>query len=228
MDLFILIIEIIGTAAFAISGAVLGLKKKMDIFGVTILGLTAATGGGVLRDLILGVTPPKTFSEPIYALIALGVSALFFFSTLRRHLMHKQLLYDRVLLLVDSLGLGVFTVLGVNAAYQSVVQPSIFLVLFVSVITAVGGGIMRDIMAGVTPYIFVKHIYALAALSGAVVCLLLRPLSMEISMLAGIACVFILRCLSAHYRWNLPRAQWTEQEDAAQKQPAEDSGLNSH
>ena len=88
MDIFIFIVDIIGTVAFAASGAMIGLKKDMDIFGVCILGLTTATGGGVVRDLILGLTPPMAFQDPTCAMTALGVSAVFFSRRVRRLLMH--------------------------------------------------------------------------------------------------------------------------------------------
>lgn len=106
MDILILILEIIGTISFAISGAMTGLRKKMDIFGVMILGLTTATGGGILRDVILGITPPQTFCNPIYALLALAVAALSFIPALHVYLLHNHLLYDKLLQWMDALGLG--------------------------------------------------------------------------------------------------------------------------
>ena len=84
MELFIFIFEIIGTAAFAVSGAMTGVAKKMDIFGVCILGLTTATGGGMIRDVVLGVTPPAAFRDPVYAVISIAVSIVVFF-VFRRH-----------------------------------------------------------------------------------------------------------------------------------------------
>ena len=95
MDLFILIFELIGTVAFAASGAMTGIKKNMDIFGVCILALTTAVGGGVIRDLILGNTPPATFRDPIYATVALVAALVLFFSRVRRLLMHNTVLFDK-------------------------------------------------------------------------------------------------------------------------------------
>ena len=90
MDAFIFILNFLGTLAFAASGAMIGLKKNMDIFGVCILGLTTATGGGVIRDLILGLTPPMAFRDPTSAVVALVTSAVFFSRQVRQVLMHNQ------------------------------------------------------------------------------------------------------------------------------------------
>ena len=167
MDTFLLILELAGTLAFAVSGAITGLKKNMDLFGVCILGLTTAVGGGVIRDVILGNTPPATFQDPIYAMVALGTSLVLFLPGIRRLLMWDQRLYDLTLLVMDSAGLGIFTVMGIRIAYSSTSDPTLFLLVFVGVVTGVGGGVLRDVMAGDTPYIFVKHVYASASLAGA-------------------------------------------------------------
>ena len=207
MDLFILIVELIGTMAFAASGAMTGIRKNMDIFGVCILALTTAVGGGVIRDLILGSTPPATFRDPIYATVAIVTALVLFLPRVRRLLMWDQALFDRILFFMDTAGLGIFTVVGIRTAYAHVPQATLFLLAFVGVVTGVGGGVLRDIMAGDTPYIFVKHIYACASLVGALACALAwHHLGEMGSMLLGGGLVVLIRCLSAHYRWNLPRA----------------------
>lgn len=207
MDLLILVIELVGTMAFAASGAMTGLKKNMDIFGVCILGLTTAVGGGVIRDLILGNTPPATFRDPIYAAVAVVTALVFFLPGVRRLLMWDQALFDLCLFLMDTAGLAIFTVMGIRVAYAHVPRATLFLLAFVGVITGVGGGVLRDIMAGDTPYIFVKHIYASASLAGALACgLAWHHLGEMGSMLLGGGLVVLIRGLSAHYRWNLPRA----------------------
>ena len=207
MEQLFLILELVGTLAFAASGAITGLKKNMDIFGVCILGLTTAVGGGVIRDLLLGITPPGTFQDPIYAVVALLTSLVLFLPRIRRLLMWDQQLYDLVLLTMDSAGLGIFTVSGIRIAYQAAPHPSLFLLVFVGVVTGVGGGVLRDVMAGDTPYIFVKHVYASASLAGALTCVGLWPLVGEAAaMLCGGGLVIAIRILSAHFRWNLPHA----------------------
>lgn len=207
MELFILILELVGTMAFAASGAMTGLRKNMDIFGVCILGLTTAVGGGVIRDVILGNTPPATFRDPIYAAVALASSLILFLPRVRRLLTRDQALYDLAILVMDSLGLGIFTVVSIQTAYHCTARPTLFLLVFVGVVTGVGGGVLRDMMAGDTPFIFVKHVYASASLAGALLCGLLWRLAGEMpAMLTGAAVVFMIRGLSAHFHWNLPRA----------------------
>lgn len=207
MERFILILELAGTMAFSASGAMTGLKKNMDIFGVCILGLTTAVGGGVIRDLILGNTPPATFQNPIYAAVALVTALVLFLPRVRKLLMWDQALYDLSLLLLDSVGLGVFTVMGIRIAYAHASRPTLFLLVFVGVVTGAGGGILRDVLAGDTPYIFIKHVYASASLVGAALCGLLWHRAGELpAMLAGMSAVILIRLLSAHFRWNLPKA----------------------
>ena len=205
---FIWIVNLIGTVAFAASGALTGLKKGMDLFGVCILGLVTAVGGGVIRDLILGLTPPMAFQDPTSALVALPVSAVFFLGRVRRLLMYKPALFNHLLFWMDALGLGVFTVVGVQIAYEAVAEPTLFLLVFVAVVTGVGGGVLRDQLAGDTPYIFVKHVYASASLAGAILCAgLWSRLGSMAAMLLGLTVVVLIRGLAAHFRWNLPRSK---------------------
>lgn len=207
-ETLLLIFELIGTVAFAASGAITGLSKKMDIFGVTTLGVVTSVGGGVIRDVILGITPPATFSKPIYALVAIAVSIIIFIPSVRRILFKKQAVYDYIMLIMDSLGLGIFTVVGIQVAYTSDFSHNAFLLLFVGMITGIGGGVLRDVLAGNTPYIFVKHFYACASLIGAIVCIILwKILGQSIAIAGGALVIIILRLLAAHYRWSLPKAE---------------------
>ena len=169
MAVLMLIVELAGTMAFAVSGAMTGLSKRMDIFGVAILGLTTATGGGVLRDILLGSFPPMMFRDPIYAAFAVGTSIVIFLPFVRRLLARTKRIYTAILFFTDTFGLGIFTVVGVQAAYVAGYENA-FLAIFVGTITGVGGGVLRDVLAGNTPYIFVKHVYASAAIAGAVIC----------------------------------------------------------
>ena len=204
---FLLVLEIIGTVAFAVSGAMTGLAKKMDIFGVVILGLTTAVGGGAIRDIILGLTPPAMFTNPIYAAVAAVVSVIVFLPTVRRWLTAYSRASDLVMLVMDSLGLGVFTVVGIQRAYTATDHRGFFLLVFVGVVTGVGGGLMRDVMAGNTPYIFVKHVYASASMVGAILCAALwQPLGATAAMIIGASVILTVRLLAAHYHWSLPKA----------------------
>lgn len=208
MDTFIFIVNILGTVAFAASGAMIGLKKGMDIFGVCILGLTTATGGGIIRDLILGLTPPSAFQDPTCAMVALATSAVFFSSRVRRLLMHNPDHYNHLLFWMDTLGLGAFTVIGVELAFSQATRPTFFLLVFVGTLTGVGGGVLRDLLAQEVPYIFVKHIYACASLAGAVLCAgMWDHVDRMDAMTVGMASVVIIRCLAAHFHWNLPKAK---------------------
>ena len=204
----LLIFEIIGTISFAVSGAVTALQKKMDIFGVVILGLSTAVGGGVVRDLILGQTPPATFQNPLYALVAVATAVVVFIPAVRRLFDRYHRLYEVVLLVMDSLGLGVFTVVGIRTAYAVSHEYGLFLLIFVGVVTGIGGGVMRDVLAGNTPYIFVKHFYATASLIGAFVCVGCWQFFGETwAMVCGSAVIVLLRLLAAHYHWSLPKAE---------------------
>ena len=216
LEKYIFIIEIIGTIAFASSGAMVGIKKQMDLLGVCVLGMTTAVGGGMIRDLILGVTPPIMFQNPTYALIAIAFSifvfcGLYFFQNKLTN--HKVLeVYDKLMMIFDSLGLGIFTVVGVNAAVNIGYETTGFLQIFVGVLTGVGGGVLRDVMAGNMPYIFVKHVYASASIIGAIVCVLVRLRFGELAaVILGATVVFVIRILAAYYKWNLPRILPIEQ-----------------
>lgn len=206
-EILLLAFEIAGTVAFAVSGALLGLEKRMDILGISILGLTTAVGGGVIRDIILGITPPMTFRNPLYAAIAIGVSVLVFVIVRKRSLF-KGRFYEITMLIMDSTGLGVFTVIGINTAFVRDDSYGIFLLVFVGVMTGVGGGILRDVMAGDRPYIFVKHFYASASIIGALVCVAVWDVLGSItSMFVGTAVVIVLRLCAARFRWSLPKVQ---------------------
>ena len=205
MQLFISALEMIGTVAFAASGALTAMRKKMDLLGVIVLGVVTAVGGGMIRDILLGISPPLAFRNPLSVIVSIAVSVILFIPGVRHHLMHNQRLFDTALLVMDSVGLGVFSVMGIWNALDFSPERSTFLLVFVGVMTGVGGGVLRDILAGNTPYIFVKHVYACASLLGATVCALLwRIVPSYVAMLTGMLCVLILRLLSAYFRWNLP------------------------
>ena len=200
------VFELIGTVAFAISGAITGLKKKMDIFGVVILAVVTAVGGGAIRDIVLGNTPPMTFRNPVYALVAVATGILTFIPAVRRLAGKNPKAFDIFLLVTDSVGLGIFTVMGIRTAVNAGQGENIFLLVFVGVVTGVGGGLLRDVMAGNTPYIFVKHIYATASIIGALVCYFVNDwLGESVGMLCGLAVIVAIRLLAAHFRWSLPK-----------------------
>ena len=208
MERLILIFEIIGTISFALTGAMTSLKKQMDIFGVCVLGVTTAVGGGIIRDLILGLTPPSAFRDPTSVLIAIAVSIIVFFPAVRRIFYRNKWLYEHVLLLADSAGLGIFTVCGARVAMEAGDGANRFLVIFVAALTGVGGGVLRDLFAGDRPYIFVKHVYACAALLGAIAFAALKPLvGLDGATVIGFALIVVIRFCSARFHWSLPKAR---------------------
>ncbi len=208
-DTIIYIFEMIGTVAFASSGALVGIRKNMDIFGVNVLGITTAVGGGCIRDIILGITPPKMFQNFNYVGASILISCILFtIFFLNQELLSSRFLeaYEKIMISLDAIGLGVFTVMGIRTAIEASYENNIFLLIFVGAVTGIGGGMLRDIMAGMTPFVFVKHVYAIASIAGAVSYILLRMwLPDTISLFAGSAVVIIIRLLAAHFRWNLPR-----------------------
>ena len=207
MDTFVIIIESICVVAFAISGALVAIDKKMDIFGVTILGLTTSIGGGIIRDLILDITPPMSLRHPRIAIIAIVTSLIFFIPFIRKKIQEEEKIYNVLMFITDSLGLGLFTVIGVQTAINNGFADNYFLQVFVGVLSGVGGGVLRDVLAGNRPYIFIKHFYATAALIGAIICVALwNIVGSLIAMLISAFVIFVLRVLAAHYHWELPKA----------------------
>ena len=201
-------LELIGTVAFAISGAVVGIQKKMDIFGVAILAMTTAVGGGNIRDVILNITPPAAFRNPVFTLSSIGIGIIVFVIYRHHFEMQKHAIYDVLLRIMDAIGLSLFTVIGVETAYIHVADANAYLAIFVGVLTGVGGGILRDVLAGNTPYVFVKHFYACASLIGAVVCAVCWSwLGSLPSMLIGAGLIMVLRNMAVHYRWSLPKIE---------------------
>lgn len=208
IETVIFIFEIIGTIAFSISGAIVAIEKKMDVLGVMILGLTTGVGGGVIRDVVIGNTPAQAFISPIYSLISIVVALFIFLPPVREWVMKKNKFFQNFLLLTDSIGLGIFTVVGIATAYSVIPEHGLFLLVFVGTVTGVGGGVMRDIMAGNTPYIFVKHFYACASIIGALACSFIWDMVGSVpAMFIGTGIVVVLRILAATFRWELPRAE---------------------
>ena len=147
MQNIIFFLELIGTVAFAISGAVVGIQKRMDVFGVAILAMTTAVGGGIIRDIILNVTPPAAFREPIFTLTSIAVGIIVFLFVKHHFKPHLKEAYDALLRTMDAIGLGLFTVIGVEASFINDPGANVFLAVFVGVITGVGGGVV-DILRG--------------------------------------------------------------------------------
>lgn len=204
-------LEIIGTVAFALSGATVALEKKMDLLGIIILGLSPAIGGGIIRDLVLGIHPPKAFQDPVYATVAILAILIFCTPVVLDFFAGHGKFYNGLMLVSDAIGLGVFTAVGVAAAYHISEDYSMFLYIFVGVVTGIGGGVLRDTMASVPPYVFVKHFYGTASIIGAVCCVLCwRQLGESTAIMFCTAVVVVLRLLAAKYHWKLPKPEIRE------------------
>lgn len=206
-------LEMIGTVAFASSGAMVAIRKRLDLLGVIVLGVITAVGGGIMRDLLIGYTPPSSFRNPVYLVVATATVCLIFmivhFS--RRRIKEDDMIhYEKMLNVFDALGLGTFTVTGINTALSATaakLDDYTLLLVFLGVITGVGGGVLRDILAMQTPYILHKHVYACASLLGAVCYVSIRNVaSGGASMLISASVVVVIRLLAAHFQWNLPKA----------------------
>lgn len=211
MDTMILVLEIIGTCAFAISGAVLGITKRFDIFGVVFSATITALGGGTIRDILLGNLPPAMFKNYIYLIFAVATSVLTF--TIARILKSKfsenLVIIDKVNNIFDALGLGVFTVVGMNVAINSGYAENAFFVIFLGMTTGCGGGILRDVIVSEVPFVLRKRIYAVASIAGGILYYVLHiTLSVNeiISTIAGIVLIFTLRLLASVFKWDLPKA----------------------
>ncbi len=202
-------LEMLGTVAFSISGAMEAMKKEMDLLGVVILGLVTAVGGGVLRDIVIGHFPPRAFQNSQYALVAIVTAVIAFIVVAVRvkHPMKGSLdHWNEILFLSDSIGLSAFTVMGVSTAQQSIGTDSLGLLLFVGLITGVGGGVMRDVFAGNVPYILRKHVYATASIVGVFAYLAAEGrMPQEAAAVIGMLTVFTVRVLARHFEWSLPK-----------------------
>ena len=159
--------------------------------------------------IILGIVPPGMFQNPIYTIVATVTSCIVFaIMYWKQELLEgeNRMVYDKIMLVMDSVGLGVFTVMGVDKGITEGYMGRTFFLVFLGTVTGVGGGLIRDMMAGVPPYIFVRHIYACASIVGAIACVwVYRLWGGGPAMVIGTVVVILVRYLAAHYRWNLPR-----------------------
>jgi uncharacterized membrane protein YeiH len=193
-------LDLLGTAAFAASGALAGIRRDMDLFGVLVLGLVTATGGGTLRDLMLGDMPPFIFRNETYLYLSILVSlGVFVFHS---HIAALQ----PTLLFFDAVGLGTFVVIGTGKALDF--GMGFIGSVMMGVMTATAGGMMRDILSTQVPLVLQKEVYASACLAGGALLYLLQltPLPRVWALLISALSVIILRLLAIHYNWALPRA----------------------
>lgn len=212
----ITIIELIGIIAFAISGAIVAIKRNFDLFGIIVLGVITAVGGGAIRDIILGIIPPTMFKHSLYVFVAFITSCLAFgLGTVAavKFKKNKEFFMDLVNFF-DAIGLGVFAVTGTNTAIISGYANNPFLAIFVGVITGIGGGMLRDILAGRVPFVLYKDVYASAAIIGAGLYYLLyvNNVNATVSVTLTIFITILIRIAASFYHLSLPRISKSEDE----------------
>tara|TARA_R110001583_G_scaffold59038_1_gene175686 strand:- start:93 stop:704 length:612 start_codon:yes stop_codon:yes gene_type:complete len=193
-----LIIDILGAAAFAISGVLVAMEKKLDLFGVLIIAFVTATGGGTLRDVLIGNKPVFWMLNPVYLFTILGAVILAI-------LFVNQLKYLRkTLFLFDTIGIGLFTMVGIEKGLEAELVPPICIVL--GTITASFGGVIRDILCNEIPVIFQKEIYATACILGGMSYFLLAmtPINSAYSYIVAILIVIVFRLLAVKFHIALP------------------------
>ena len=196
MDIIWYMFDMIGTIAFAISGALVGVARKMDIFGMAVLALATAIGGGIVRDILLGYFPPNSLRNVVYVTVVISVTIIVFIMYNSRYRKHAMGPRSRAgYLLADALGLASFTVTGASAGFKLYPELPIFIVLL-GTITAVGGGIIRDMLAqlpsiigGIVYYLMVISSWAGEAVYGA------------------FTVVLVIRLLAIKYNWSLPKVR---------------------
>jgi len=201
--------EMIGTVAFAASGAMLAIDRELDLFGVVFLGITTAVGGGIMRDIVLGAFPPNAFSNSIYVLVALVTSLIVFVYAWMRSAKYRERrkAIDRVIDLLDALGLGIFSVIGAQTAINAGYIDNAFLCIFTAMSTGVGGGILRDLLSRTMPAVMHERIYALASIAGGAgyYFLVRTGLAGPAAMLIGMAVTIVIRLMAMSFRWHLPK-----------------------
>ena len=198
----ITLFEYIGLFVFAASGAIRAMEKKMDLFGILILATVTAIGGGVIRDVVTDIGIPVFFSNFQYLLVIM-------IATYSVIILRGEIRWRNSFLILDALGLAVFTIAAGMKAIESNYNFMTF--LFVSVITAVGGSVIRDILAQEVPMILRREVYAVASLIGAICLWFIHPiLGMTISSYLCLGLIFFIRLITLYYHIELPYA---DQED---------------
>jgi len=194
-------LDLLGTAAFAASGALAGVQRRMDLLGVVVLALVTAVGGGTIRDVLLGSVPPFCFKDENYLYLSILIALLIFFYHHSLDFMHRPLLY------FDALGLGTFLVIGTGKALAF--GHGFLVAVMMGVMTATAGGVVRDVLSDQVPFILQKEIYATACIIGGILYCLLYYGGVNESLTAVLAAVLVvaIRVVAIHKHWSLPVAK---------------------
>jgi len=198
----IYVFDLFGTMAFAVTGAFKAIEHKSDIVGIIILSIITGVAGGTIRDIIIGRFPPNSISDPTYVgiSVASGIVLFFLYPHLQKHW--------NLFLKFDAIGLGVFSITGATFAYN-VFGLNFLAIAFAGILTAVGGGILRDVFVNEIPFIFVKELYVTASFVGVIVFygLLAGNVPLFAASVIGIIITTATRIVAMRYNWNLPRAR---------------------
>lgn len=200
MHQFLLVLDLIGTFVFALSGATLGVRKHLDLFGVLVLSFAAAVSGGIARDLLIGATPPVALANWHYVATSCVAGLLGFYRGAAVERLRNPVQ------LFDAVGLGLFAVTGATKALAAGLGPVGAMLL--GMLTGIGGGIARDILAARIPVVLQSDLYAVAALAGAAIVVLGHWLGWPQApmLVVGAALVFFLRFMAVRRGWRLPVA----------------------
>jgi uncharacterized membrane protein YeiH len=202
IQVIVLILDLFGTMAFAVTGAFKAIEHKADIVGIIILATITGVAGGTVRDIILGHFPPHSISDPSYVIITTitGIVIFFLYPKMQKHW--------NLFLKFDALGLGVFTAIGATLAYQ-LFGMNFLVMALAGMLTAVGGGILRDMFVNEIPMVFVKELYASASFLGVVVFFIVLEIGfqIEVATIGSIVVTTVLRLVAMKYNWNLPKVR---------------------
>ena len=201
MDVLLLVLDLVGTFVFALSGAVAGVKNRLDLLGVLVLSFAAGNAGGIARDLLIGAVPPAAISDWRYLAVSLlaGITTFYGFSGVDR--------LRSPVLVFDGAGLALFAVSGTQKALAFGLNPVMAALL--GMLTGIGGGMTRDVLLAEIPTVLRADLYAVAALAGAIVVVTGAALRLPATAMtiAGAALCFGLRLMAIHYGWHLPIAR---------------------
>lgn len=211
MKTLVLTLDLIGTFVFALSGATAGARRRLDIFGVLVLSFVAANSGGIVRDVLIGATPPAAISDWRYLAVSIlaGLVIFFWYPIINR--------LRNAVLIFDGAGLALFCVAGAQKALAFGLEPVMCALL--GMLTGIGGGVARDVLLNDVPAVFRSDIYAVAALAGASVVVLGNALQLPTTATAcaGAALCFGLRLAAIRFGWHLPTARTPEQAEEEDK-----------
>lgn len=201
--MFFYFLQIVGTIFFAASGAISGYKKDFDLTGVMLIAFAVGNGGGTMRDLLIGATPVFWIQQPMYIFLTMLTGLVVFF--IAEHFNFSS----KAFLIADAIGLGIFVITGSQKALNFGLSPVVAAMM--GVLSAVGGGVIRDILSREIPLILQPEVYATAALAGGVVYVLLHQYVPEGSHIAGLACaatIILIRLGTILWGWKLPTPTW--------------------